>query len=112
MNSKNKILSIGLIIILGAMMFLITGCAKSGSILKGLSTKDKCIELMAHATLAPSYGQNMAALETLQQKIDSLKQQYGWSDEDITANCAVFSQDNSFWDQTGKRAIEIKSEIK
>jgi len=118
MNQKIKIFAVSFVLVLGAVLFLGTGCAEKAATLTGqitgqLTDEDKCVELMAHSMLAPSYGQNMAGLEALQQKVDNLKKQYGWSDEDITNHCQKF-QDNQedFMNRLGKRMKELLSEIK
>lgn len=99
--------------VLAVLILIGAGCAQQVTNLTGqLTDEDKCVELMAHGMLAPSYGQNMAALETLQQKVDNLKKQYGWSDEDITNHCQKFSGDKGFMDRLGGRMKELLSEIK
>ena len=108
MNQKTKIFTTGLVLIFGAVLFLGAGCTLKPSIFTGqLTTEDKCVELMAHGLMAYQYGQDMAALEAWQQKIDNLKNQYGWSDEDITNNCQKFSQQTDFMARVGKRMQEL-----
>ena len=100
----------GLVLVFGAVLLLGAGCAPQASILTGqLTNEDKCVELMAYSLTGFQYGQNqdMGALETLQQKVDNLKKQYGWSDEDITNNCQKFSQQTGFMDRVGKRMQEL-----
>lgn len=122
MNQKTKIFTIGFVLIFGAVLLLGAGCAKkAGAPAAGgitglfggqLTNEDKCVELMAHSLLAPSYGQNMTALQVLQQKIDNLKKQYGWSDENIQNYCKPFLTQEGFMERVGKRMQEVLSEIK
>lgn len=113
MNQKNKIFTVGLVLVLGAVLLLGAGCVSKMATLTGqLTDEDKCLELLAHSLLAPSYGQNMGALTVLQQKIDNLKKQYGWNDEEITNTCQTFFKQKEFMDRLGKRMKELLSEIK
>lgn len=123
MNQKNKIFTTGFVLILGAVLLLGAGCAKKtgaptaggiGGLFGRLTDEDKCVELMANSLVGFQYGQNrnMAALQVLQQKVDNLKKQYGWSDEDITNSCKKFADQKDFMDHLGKRMQELLSETK
>lgn len=122
----NKKMFSVVIVLVGALFFVGAGCVKkadapaggglAGLLGGGLTNEDKCVELLAHSLLAPSYGQNMATLLVLQGKIDNLKKQYGWSDEDIAKTCqALYNQNynqKDFMERIGKRMLEVKSGIK
>lgn len=112
------------IILVGVLILLGAGCAKStetpaaGGVSKlfggQLTDEKKCVELMAHTLVAYQYTQklDMAAVEVLSQKVEGLKKQYGWSDDEITKNCGVFSQQKDFMDLVGKRMLELMPKIK
>jgi|SRR3989339_349471 len=114
----------GVVTLVGVLILLGAGCAKNteapatGGISKLLSgqltDENKCVELMAHVLVAYQYTQklDMAAVEVISQKVDSLKKQYGWSDDEVTKNCGVFSQQKGFMDLVGKRMLELMPKVK
>lgn len=115
MNLKHTISATGVALAFSVVALLGAGCASKVADLAGggqLTDEGKCIELMAHAFLAPSYGQDMAALTALQQKLDDLKAKYGWSDDDITRICEPVTKQKDFMERIGSRMKQITAEIK
>jgi len=106
MNQKTKILTGSLVLIFGVVLFLGAGC---GTLTGPLTTEDKCLELMAQSLtgMQSVQGGDMAAAEVWQEKIDNLKKQYGWSDDEITSNCQKFSADESFMNRVGERMKKL-----
>lgn len=76
------------------------------------SDMDKCIELMAYTMVVPQYGTNVAALTAVQQKVDNMKQQFGWSDEQIQTICGKVVQQPDFMPRVTKRMQAVILEIK
>lgn len=114
MNLNTKMAAAGLILAFGTVVLLGAGCASKVANLTGgqLTDEDKCIEFMAYALLAPQYGQNVAALTVLQQKLDGLKTKYGWSDEDISRICEPIVKQQGFMDRVAPRMQKVLTEIK
>lgn len=116
MSKKTKIFTTGFVLILGAILLSGAGCVQKAATLTGhqLTNEDKCAELMAQSLTGMQSMQSgdIATATVWQEKIDNLKKQYGWSDEDITNNCKTFSNQKGFMDRVGKRMQELLSEIK
>lgn len=106
MDKKTKIFTAGFVAVFGALVFLGAGC---GTLMGPLTTEDKCVELMAQSLtgMQSAQGGDMAAAEAWQEKIDNLKKQYGWSDEEITSNCQKFPNQKDFMDRVGERMKKL-----
>jgi len=108
-----KVFSVGLVSIFGVVLLSGAGCSSPVTTLTGqLTTEDKCVEVIATGLLAMTYGQNMTALGNLQLKLDDLKAQYGWSDEDIETICQPLYEQEGFMNRVGEREGELIIEMK
>ncbi|MDP1709404.1 MAG: hypothetical protein Q8L21_00770 [Candidatus Komeilibacteria bacterium] len=122
MNPKNKIMFGGLILVLSSVILLGAGCSKNSSApgaasaLSALSaTDEKCIEFVAHTTWMAMLAQrqDMAAGQAVQQKLDNLRKQYGWdNDEGLENICQAASEKADFSNRLWKRMQELGFVIK
>lgn len=115
MNLKHTISATGVALAFSTVALLGAGCASKVADLAGggqLTDEGKCIEFMAHGLLVPSFGQDMAKLTILQQKLDGLKAKYNWSDDDISKICAPIVQQQDFMERVAPRMKQVMDEIK
>lgn len=76
---------------------------------QAIKDEEKCIEATAYVFWLYQLAEQKdeAAVDALTLKMDNLKKQYGWADEDYNKICDKFGKQGDFMVRAGKRAEEL-----